>query len=107
MKRIAMINFFSCLVAIAIGFSAPSTLAGNKVLSLDGDGDYMEVPHIDFTGAFTVEAWVFSPNYTDETILSQLDTIDGLNKHLHIIIRDGKPYTANYQSVHPKYLKMA
>jgi hypothetical protein len=68
MKRMVMIRFFSCLVAIAIGFSAPSALAGNKVLSLDGDGDCVRVSSSDslkISGSFTLELWVLFRCFED------------------------------------------
>ena len=78
MKKITMINFFACLVAIAIGFSAPSALAANKVLSLDGDGDYVEVldnDSLDLTNTLTPEAWVL-PYREFAAIIAKGDTIE-------------------------------
>ena len=93
MKRIT-ISFFGCLVAIAIGSSAPSALAGNKVLSLDGDGDYVEAPHIDFTGIFTVEVQILIGEFLhgDNGILGQESGPHVQNMALHLIIRNRKPY---------------
>lgn len=61
MKRITMISFFGCLMAIAIGFSVPSALAGNKELVINNPGDYMKVSDsdtLDITDEITIEAWI-------------------------------------------------
>ena len=50
-----------CLLGLTVGITAPSTLAGNRVLSLDGFGDYVEIPHHDSISPdkqVTVETWV-------------------------------------------------
>ena len=50
------------IIALIIAFVAPTTFAVNQVLSLDGDGDYVEIPDadiLDLTDNFTFEAWVF------------------------------------------------
>ena len=41
----------------------------NKVLSLDGDGDYIEIPHspsLNITGNITLECWVKVTEITNE-----------------------------------------
>ncbi len=54
MKRIGILLL---LVVLASG----SVYAQNKVLSLDGDGDYVEVPNVTFSyDELTIEAWVMS-----------------------------------------------
>ncbi|MBC8228746.1 right-handed parallel beta-helix repeat-containing protein [bacterium] len=61
MKRITLISFFSFLVAILIVFSASFALARNKVLSLDGDGDYVEISDaisLQLPDSLTMEAWI-------------------------------------------------
>ena len=78
MKRITLISFFSFLVAILIVFSAPSALARNKVLSLDGDGDYVEVfdnDSLDLTNTLTLEAWVL-PYREFASIIAKGDTVE-------------------------------
>ena len=58
MKRIGLLLL---LVVLAAG----SVWAQNKVLSLDGDGDYVEIPNsevFDITDQVTMEAWVVLNN---------------------------------------------
>ena len=69
-----MMSFLSCLLLLTISFGAPSALAANKVLSLDGDGDYVEVPDddsLDMTNSVTIEAWVMSTGEHDRAIVSK------------------------------------
>jgi len=50
------------LLIFITAFITPEALAINCVLSLDGDGDYVEMPDaesLDLTANFTFEAWVF------------------------------------------------
>ena len=60
MKRIGLLLL---LVVLAVG----SVWAQNKVLSLDGDGDYVQVPHsksLDITNKITMEKYrVVTPRY--------------------------------------------
>ena len=54
MKRISLLLL---LVVLAVG----SVMAQNKALSLDGDGDYVEIPNsevFDIIDEITMEAWV-------------------------------------------------
>ena len=54
MKRISLLLL---LVVLACG----SVMAQNKALSLDGNGDYVEIPNsevFDITDEITMEAWV-------------------------------------------------
>lgn len=58
MKRVSVLLL---LVVLA----ASSVLAQNKVLSLDGDGGYVEIPEgIWFSGDLTIEAWVLVREHT-------------------------------------------
>ena len=71
MKAIA--RFTVCLVLLTISLGAPSALAVNKVLSLDGEGDYVEVPDspsLDIEEQITLEAWVYCgfPEETDRIV---------------------------------------
>ena len=55
-----MISLIGCLM-LTICLGAPSALAANKVLSLDGDGDYVEVADsatLDIQYPITIEGWV-------------------------------------------------
>jgi len=57
-----MTRILIVLLAVITALIASPTLAVNRVLSLDGDGDYVEVPDadsLDLTDNFTFEAWVF------------------------------------------------
>ena len=60
-----MISLLGCLLLLTISFGAPSALAVNKVLSLDGDGDYVDAGTSDIfnfgTENFAIEAWI-NPN---------------------------------------------
>ena len=50
------------LLTFIIAFITMPAFAVNRVLSLDGDGDYVQVPDadsLDLTANFTFEAWVF------------------------------------------------
>ncbi|MCZ6681238.1 MAG: carboxypeptidase regulatory-like domain-containing protein [Candidatus Poribacteria bacterium] len=50
------------LLMVTLCVATPPTLAVNRVLSLDGGGDYIEVSHsdsLDITEAITIEGWVF------------------------------------------------
>jgi len=59
MKRIGLLLL---LVVLASGF----VYAENKVLSLDGNGDYIEIPEgVWFDGDLTIEAWVFIRKHTN------------------------------------------
>ena len=67
--------FDECCRILTISFGVPSALAVNKVLSLDGDGDYVRVADSDvlFTdNTFTIEAWFNIRSVGDElnTILA-------------------------------------
>ena len=68
MKRISLLLL---LVVLACG----SVWAQNKALSLDGRGDYVEVPHsksLDITDKITMEAWIFPvPNLFDTGIIGK------------------------------------
>ena len=57
MKRIG-------LLLLLLVFASSSVLAQNKVLSLDGDGDYVQIPaSVWFNGDLTIEAWVYVKEY--------------------------------------------
>ena len=57
MKRISIL--FWLLV-----WASSSILAENKVLNLDGDGDYVQIPaSVWFNGDLTIEAWVYVKEY--------------------------------------------
>jgi len=60
------------IVTLIIAFIAPSAFAQNRVLSLDGAGDYVEIPDadiLDLTDNFTFEAWVFPIATSGENII--------------------------------------
>ncbi len=52
----------SCLLLLTISLSVPSAFAANKVLSLDGDGDYVDISDsdsLDISGnEITISAWI-------------------------------------------------
>ena len=53
-----MVHRFIVLLLVVLAWD--SVYAENKVLSLDGDGDYIEIPEgVWFDGDLTIEAWVF------------------------------------------------
>jgi len=55
------------LLLLTINLGAPSALAVNRALSLDGDGDLLEVRDVQFSyQALTLEAWVYNMNDSDE-----------------------------------------
>jgi len=60
MKSVVRLSI--CLLLLTISFRAPSALAVNKVLSLDGDGDYLRIGNdlILVPDNLTIEAW-FNP----------------------------------------------
>jgi len=63
MKRIGLLLL---LVVLASGF----VYAENKVLSLDGNGDYIEIPEgVWFDGDLTIEAWVFIRKHTNWSVV--------------------------------------
>ena len=68
MKRIG-------LLLLLVVLDAGSVWAQNKALSLDGDGDYVEIPHsksLDITDKITMEAWIFPvPNLFDTGIIGK------------------------------------
>jgi len=52
------------LLLLLVVFASSSVLAQNKVLSLDGDGDYVQIPaSVWFNGDLTIEAWVYVKEY--------------------------------------------
>ena len=60
------------IIALIIAFIAPSAFAQNCVLSLDGAGDYVEIPEadiLDLTDNFTFEAWVFPITPASENMI--------------------------------------
>jgi len=55
-----MMGLLGCLLLLTISFGVPSVLAANQVLSLDGIGDYVEIPdsdNLDITSEITAELW--------------------------------------------------
>jgi parallel beta-helix repeat protein len=52
-----MTSLLACLLLLTINLGAPSALAVNKVLSLDGDGDYVQLPDMGNEVVVTVEVW--------------------------------------------------
>ena len=89
-----MISLLGCLM-LTISLGVPSAFAIGKVLSLDGAGDYVEAPHIDFTGVFTVEAWIFALDLTvigDEGVLYQVEHGGTPDKELRLVIRRKHPF---------------
>jgi hypothetical protein len=78
--------------------TAGSTWAANA-LSLPGRTPGATAPHIDFTGAFTVEAWVFTSDFAgngnDVSVLGQCDSTTP-NHCLHLVIRNGYAYEGFY-----------
>ena len=63
MKRIGLLLL---LVVLAAG----SVFAQNKALSVDGDGDYVQIPEsIWFDGDLTIEAWVFIRKHTNWSVV--------------------------------------
>ncbi|HIE28843.1 TPA: hypothetical protein EYP66_16330, partial [Candidatus Poribacteria bacterium] len=66
-KMKSIVRLSICLLLLTISFGAPSALAVNKALSLDGDGDYVSIPHsssLDISGNITVEVWFKMVNTT-------------------------------------------
>lgn len=60
-----IISLLACLLLLNIILGTPSALAGSKVLSLDGDGDYVDVAdsedlHLQYP--ITIEGWVGTNN---------------------------------------------
>ena len=55
-----VVTLLSILI-LTFGITTSSTLAGNRVLSLDGDGDYVScgTPGIPTSPPVTLEAWVY------------------------------------------------
>ena len=97
LKKLSLVSSILALATIFVSFRVFARTS--KVLSLDSDSAYLEVPHIDFTNIFTVEAWVYCSDYEDVNIISQMDMREmkhnasfRRNKHLHMGIRNGKPY---------------
>jgi hypothetical protein len=63
MKSIARLSI--CLLLLTISLGAPSALAVNKALSLDGSGDYVDCGNgasLNNMGDFTLESWIYLPN---------------------------------------------
>ncbi len=88
-----MISLLGCLMLLTTCLGVPSALA-NKVLSLDGGG-HVEVPHIDFTNVFTVEARILIGEFLlhgDNGIVRQTSGPRMRNMTLHLVIRYKKPY---------------
>lgn len=88
MRRIIL----SLFVLIAVLTSLSAYAQTNKVLSLDGDGDYVELPFIPLNDrSFTIEMWIQSNLSTSqEMILSQTHQAGVMNKGLHLRInKDG------------------
>lgn len=58
LKRILRASFLSLLLAPAVG--AQAAPGPNRVLQLDGDGDWVQLPAAAFAGLeqATIEAWV-------------------------------------------------
>ena len=72
-----MISLIGCLM-LTVCLGAPSAWAANKVLSLDGGGDYVEVldnDSLDLTNALTLEAWVL-PYREFASIVAKGDTVE-------------------------------
>jgi hypothetical protein len=57
------------ILVVTLGVRAPSVLAVNRVLSLDGDGDYVEVADSDVLNNIgrqvTIEAWIKVDRFTN------------------------------------------
>ena len=77
-----MIGILGCLLLLTISLGISSTWSVNKVLSLDGNGDYVEVPDsesLDITSEITVELWFNaddvppSPDKATGTLISKYD----------------------------------
>ena len=82
MKRIGLLLL---LVVLASGF----VYAENKVLSLDGDGDYIQIPEgVWFDGDFTIEAWVFIRKHTNWSMVIEFGGSD--RDHVSFIIENGE-----------------
>jgi len=66
----AIVRLLICFLLLTISFGAPSALAVNKVLSLDGDGDYVEIVDSDtlnnLSSQITIEAWIKATAYPNE-----------------------------------------
>jgi len=86
MKRIIIV-----LLTVITALTTTPALAENQVLSLDGKGDYVEVPDaesLDLTANFTFEAWVFP------TTTSGGNIIFNKEETYQWAIRDGNPQWA-------------
>ncbi len=93
-----MISLLGCLLLLTISLGMSSALAVNKVLSLDGDGDYVEVPDSDELKGGpnivkTVEAFFYLKSHSQ--ISEKISPIvgkalDGEEKDWVIAIREEK-----------------
>ena len=79
------------LLLLLVVLAAGSVWAQNKVLSLDGDGDYVEIPKITFSyQALTVEAWVKSKSEGNQEIIgTPVDPADNMGAGIQLEIFDG------------------
>ena len=83
-----MVSLLGCLMILTIGL-APSALAEkgiiNKALSLDGDSDYVHVPHsdsLDISGSnLTMEAWVYLSGETGNHWVVCKQNIDSIRSY--------------------------
>jgi len=72
MKSVIVLSI--CLMILTISLGVPLAFATNKVLSLDGDGDYVSIPHsssLNVLGNITVEVWfkMIETNPTDHWLV--------------------------------------
>ena len=52
------------IINSVVFLTSSSIFSENKVLNLDGDGDYVQIPAgVWFNGALTIEAWVYVKEY--------------------------------------------
>ena len=80
-----LIGLLLILVVLATG----SVWGENKVLSLDGNGDYLEIPEgVWFDGDLTLEAWVFIRKHTNWSMVIELGGSD--RDHVSFIIENGE-----------------
>ena len=82
-------SLLGCSMLLIICLAVPSAWALNKVLSLDGDGDYVEAPFIPLNDrSFTIEMWIQSNlSSSQEEVLSQTQEAS-MNKSLGVRINN-------------------
>jgi hypothetical protein len=70
MKMLRMMSLLACLLLLTISLGMASALAVNKALSLDGDGDYVEIvdsPVLNnLDTKITIEVWIKADGYPGE-----------------------------------------